>query len=246
MNIRIKTVVEFRMFNNFSIMKYNFIKNVIFILLFVSSLSFSYSQGYWQQSVEYDMDIDFNVETNQFTGIQTLKYSNNSPDTLNKIFYHLYFNAFQPGSMMDTRSRTIEDPDRRVGDRISKLNDSEIGFHKVSSLTQDGKSLEFQIEGTVLEVKLAEPILPGTTTVLNMSFQSQVPLQIRRSGRDNSEGIEYSMSQWYPKIAEYDERGWHAHPYIGREFYAPWGDFNVNITIDRNYILAGTGILQKP
>lgn len=227
-------------------MKYNFIKKVIFTLLFGCYASFGQAQNYWQQRVEYTMDIDFNVENHQFTGVQTLKYFNNSPDTLDKVFYHLYFNAFQPGSMMDTRSRTIEDPDGRVRDRISKLDDSEIGFHKVKSLTQDGKDLDFEVEGTVLEVVLADPILPGTSTVFDMTFESQVPEQIRRSGRYNAEGIDYSMAQWYPKMAEYDGRGWHTHPYVGREFYAPWGDFEVNLTIDKDYVVAATGTLQNP
>lgn len=220
-------------------------KKAFFTLLFVVLVSFSYSQEYWQQQVEYTMDIDFNTDNHQFTGSQTLNYFNNSPDTLTRVFYHLYFNAFQPNSMMDTRSRTIEDPDGRVGDRISKLNDSEIGYHKVLELTQDGNPVKYNVEGTLLEVTLAEPILPGSATVLNMNFQSQVPIQIRRSGRDNAEGIDYSMAQWYPKMAEYDERGWHTHPYVGREFYAPWGDFKVNLTIDKDYIVAATGILQN-
>ncbi|MEM7040429.1 MAG: M1 family peptidase, partial [Bacteroidota bacterium] len=75
-------------------------------------------RAYWQQQVNYVMDIDFDVEKNQFAGVQKLTYTNNSPDTLTRVFYHLYFNAFQPGSMMDVRSRTIPDPDSRVGDRI--------------------------------------------------------------------------------------------------------------------------------
>jgi len=78
-----------------------------------------------------------------------------------------------------------------------------------------------------------------------MNFKSQIPVQIRRSGRDNKEGISYSMAQWYPKIAAYDTRGWHAEPYVAREFYAPWGQFDVSITIDKNYVVAASGILEN-
>ncbi|NQZ77469.1 MAG: M1 family metallopeptidase [Ekhidna sp.] len=226
-------------------MKYNFIKKSIFILIFGCYAFSLMSQSYWQQRVDYQMAIDFNVDKHQFAGKQTLKYYNNSPDTLRKVFYHLYFNAFQPGSMMDTRSRSIEDPDGRVGDRISKLDNSEIGYHKIITLTQDDENVIFEIEGTVLEVTLSKPILPGSSTVLDMNFQSQVPIQIRRSGRNSAEGIDYSMAQWYPKIAEYDERGWHAHPYVAREFYAPWGDFDIKLTIDKKYVVAATGLLQN-
>ncbi len=227
-------------------MKYNFIKKPLLSILFVFSSLFGIGQDHWQQKVEYTMSIDFDVDSNQFEGKQELKYFNNSPDTLFRVFYHLYFNAFQPNSMMDVRSRTIEDPDGRVMDRISKLKDSEIGFHKVTSLIQDGSAVNYLVEGTVLEVSLNEPVLPGNSTTLNMTFQSQVPSQIRRTGRDNKEGIRYSMSQWFPKIAAYDHRGWHAHPYVAREFYAPFGSFDVSITIDKSYILAATGTLQNP
>lgn len=226
-------------------MKYNFIKIAFFLLIFVVTGHNLGAQTYWQQQVNYAMDIDFNVNNHQFTGVQNLKYTNNSPDTLYKVFYHLYFNAFQPESMMDVRSRTISDPDGRVMDRINKLDDSKIGYHKINSLKHNGSDVGYQIEGTVVEVTLASPIPPGGTATFDMEFESQVPLQIRRSGRNNAEGIDYSMSQWFPKLAEYDERGWHAHPYVGREFYAPWGNYEVNITIDKSYILAGTGVLQN-
>lgn len=200
---------------------------------------------YWQQEVAYEMEIEMKVESNQFEGKQKLKYTNHSADTLKKVFYHLYFNAFQPNSMMDVRSRTIEDPDRRVGSRIEALKEDEIGYQKVKKLKQDGKKLNYELSGTILEVELSEPILPGKSTTFEMDFEAQVPLQIRRSGRDNKEGIRFSMTQWYPKMVEYDYQGWHANPYVGREFHGVWGSFDVKIKIASDYILGGTGILQN-
>ena len=201
---------------------------------------------YWQQHVDYKMEIDMDVNTYQYKGKQTLVYTNNSPDVLNRVYYHLYFNAFQPGSEMDVRSRTIADPDRRVEDRISKLKPNEIGYIKVNSLKQNGKTLKHETVGTVLEVDLVKPIQPGESVTFNMDFDGQVPVQIRRSGRNNQEGVALSMAQWYPKLAEYDFEGWHAHPYIGREFHGVWGDFDVKLTIDKNYVVGGTGYLQNP
>ncbi len=212
-----------------------------FFLLLVSFNSYSY----WQQRVEYKIHIDFDHKSHQFLGEQNLKYFNNSNDTINKVYFHLYFNAFQPGSMMDVRSRSLPDPDRRVMDRISKLNKNEIGFHEIKKIEQDGKSLKNHIQGTVLEVELAYPLMPNKSTNFYLEYFSQVPVQIRRSGRNNKEGIDYSMAQWFPKIAEYDENGWHANPYIAREFYAPWGDFDVSISINKDYIVAATGILES-
>lgn len=200
---------------------------------------------YWQQYVHYQMDINMDVKSNRFDGKQTLTLVNNSPDTLNELFYHLYFNAFQPGSSMDEHSRNIADPDRRVGDRISKLNKSEIGFQHINHISIKAQKQTFEISETILKVFLSDYILPGDTCYIEMEFSAQVPIQIRRSGRDNAEGIDYSMSQWYPKLCVYDEEGWHPEPYISREFYGNFGEFDVNITIDKAYVVAGTGIPEN-
>ncbi len=218
--------------------------NLIFLIVF--GVGFSQNNtSYWQQKVDYKIAIDLDVETHQYKGIQELTYTNNSPDTLYRVFYHLYFNAFQPGSEMDIRSRNIKDSDKRVGDRISKLLPSEIGFIKPQRLTQDGVLLSFEIAGTILEVDLNTPILPNKSTVFTMDWDAQIPVQIRRSGRNNAEGVAYSMTQWFPKIAEYDFEGWHATPYIAREFHSVWGDYDVRIKLDENYIIGGTGYLQN-
>ncbi|MEM9679468.1 MAG: M1 family metallopeptidase [Bacteroidota bacterium] len=225
-------------------------KNVCLTILSLAFALFGYTQsntpypGYWQQHVDYKMEIDMDVETYQYQGVQNLVYTNNSPDVLNRVYYHLYFNAFQPGSEMDVRSRTIRDPDSRVRDRISKLKPDEIGYIKVNSLKQNGKAVSYETVGTVLEVQLTQPIQPGEKVTFEMDFDAQVPVQIRRSGRNNKEGVALSMTQWYPKLAEYDNEGWHADPYIAREFYGVWGDFDVKLTIDKDYVVGGTGYLQ--
>ena len=206
----------------------------------------------WQQRVKYTMNIDMDVNTNRFKGIQKLVYTNNSPDILNKLFYHLYFNAFQPNSSMDTRSRELgkilvngrQDWDGRVKDRISQLKDDEIGYQKIISLKLNGVDQPFKYHETILEVNLTKAIAPKSTVTLDMVFEAQVPLQVRRSGRDNpTTGVRYSMSQWYPKLSEYDYEGWHPTPYVAREFYGVWGDFDVTISIDKTYKIGGTGVL---
>jgi hypothetical protein len=168
------------------------------------------------------------------------------------LFYHLYFNAFQPGSSMDVRSQELgkittrnrQDWDDRVKDRISKLKDNEIGYQKIIALKINGVPQPFKYHETILDVNLTKPILPKTKVVIDMDFEAQVPLQIRRSGRDNpTTGVRYSMSQWYPKLCEYDYEGWHPTVYVAREFYGVWGDFDVTINIDKNYKLGGTGVL---
>ena len=203
------------------------------------------SQSNWQQNADYEMNVDIDVESYRFNGSQEILYTNNSPDTISKVYYHLYFNAFKPGSQMDVRSLNISDPDSRVKDRISKLEKNEEGDLTVFELKQDGKPIFFKQQETVLLARLNKVLLPGKKTKLTLLFKGVVPKQIRRSGRNNKDGVALSMTQWYPKLAEYDFEGWHPNPYIAREFHGVWGDYSVKITIDKNYILGGTGYLQN-
>ena len=222
-------------------------KKLIYSILLIACFNSYSGQHYWQQKIKYDMSIDFDHSTHQFSGLQKITYYNNSRENLSTLYMHLYYNAFQPGSMMDVRSRTIEDPDSRVRDRISTLSPSEIGFQKIKNVKDgNGNSLSFHEDGTILEIKLNKPLKSGKQIKLQVDFLAQVPVQIRRTGRYNKENVAYSMTQWYPKMCEFDKHGWHTNPYIGREFYGVWGDFKVSITIDSSFVLGGTGIIQNP
>lgn len=232
----------------------------IILLSFLSfGLNAAWAQNtpYWQQHADYKMEVAMDVKNYQYKGKQELVYTNNSPDTLRKVFYHLFPNAFQPGSEMDGRLHTIKDPDGRMviktkgadgkdvkQSRIETLKPNEIGFLKITNFKQDGVTAQTRVSGTTFEVTLAKPILPNSKSTFTLDFDGQVPVQIRRSGRNNSEGVELSMSQWYPKLAEFDFEGWHADPYIAREFHGVWGNFDVKITIDKEYTIGGSGYLQ--
>lgn len=225
---------------------------LVFLFAVVTTLTTLSAQNtaYWQQHVDYTMDVNMDVKTYQYTGTQKLVYTNNSPDVLNRVFYHLYYNAFQPGSEMDMRLQSIKDPDNRMMEngksRIASLSESEMGYLHVERLTQDGQAVSFVEEGTILVVDLAQPIPSGGKTTLEMTFKGQVPLQIRRAGRNSKEGVALSMSQWYPKLSEYDFEGWHPTPYIAREFHGVWGNFDVKLTLDKTYTVGGSGYLQNP
>ena len=236
-------------------MKKNLLLSIIFLCF---GNTFAQSNSYWQQHVDYKMDVVMDVKNYQYHGKQELMYTNNSQDTLKRVFYHLYYNAFQPGSEMDMRLQNIADPDARMTNkitangktikesRISKLKPNEIGFLKISNFKQDGVYAFAKEVGTILEVTLAKPLLPNSKTKFTLDFDGQVPVHIRRAGRNNIEGVEFSMAQWYPKMAEFDFEGWHADPYIAREFHGVWGNFDVNITINKAYVLGGSGYLQNP
>src|SRR6478736_6530537 len=142
----------------------------VFFSLSVGNL-LAQNSSYWQQQVKYKMDVKMDVKNYQYKGKQELVYTNNSADTLKKVYYHLYPNAFQPGSEMDARVQSLKDPDARMvskikvdgkdvkESRIKNLKPNEIGYLKISNFKQDGVSAVAKEVGTILEVTLNKPIL---------------------------------------------------------------------------------------
>ncbi|TRZ81703.1 MAG: M1 family peptidase [Sediminibacterium sp.] len=247
-------------------------KSILSVLAFICFANLSNAQAdRWQQRIDYKIKAALDVTTNIVKGTEELIYTNNSPDTLRKVYFHMYWNAFQPNSSMDIRSRELgknllnfkrgsitasnatmlgqeasQDWDRRVRDRIQKLAPTEIGYQRISQILINGKAQKLIEHETILEVQLTQAIAPKTSIKMNLQFEAQVPVQIRRSGRDNAEGVRYSMSQWYPKMVEYDYQGWNANAYIAREFYGVWGNYDVTLSLDKSYMVAATGVLQNP
>ncbi len=220
---------------------YNY-KFLFFALVFTLSIN---GQNSWQQNANYKIYIDLDVKKNTFKGSQEVLYTNNSPDTLNKVFFHLYFNAFRPESDMAERLNNGDDNNRRFDVNIKDLEPHEYGQLKVNNLKQDGLNIDSFVSDTILEVTLTNPILPGESSLFTMNFNGQIPITIRRAGRDSPMGVKYSMAQWYPKISEYDYEGWNTAPYTGREFHGVWGDFDVTIKIDKDFIVAASGYIQE-
>ena len=219
-------------------------KRILFFLIGLFVLHVGSAQ-YWQQAVDYTMEVALDTETALYNGTQKLVYTNNSPETINKVFYHLYFNAFKPGSEMAVRLKNAADKNRRFKISVDSLTQDQQGYLKVSGLTQDGVKLSPIDSETILEVPLNKPILPGESTTFELSFEGHVPDVIRRAGKNSSEGVAFSMAQWYPKMAEYDREGWNADPYTGREFHGVWGDFDVKITLNKKFVVAASGYLQN-
>jgi len=220
------------------------VKQTALTLIFAFLINIMNAQ-YWQQKVNYTMEVELDPSTAQYEGRQKLVYTNNSPETLHKVFYHLYFNAFKPGSEMAIRLKNAADRNRRFKVDLDTLSLQQQGFLKVNRLTQDGIEVSVVDSETILEVLLNKPLLPGESTVFELDFKGQVPDVIRRAGKNSSEGVAFSMAQWYPKMAEYDREGWNTDPYTGREFHGVWGDFDVKITLDKAYTVAASGYLQN-
>ena len=216
-----------------------------FVLSLLLVASFLSNAQYWQQAVDYTMEVSLDAETANYSGTQSLVYTNNSPETLYKVFYHLYFNAFQPGSEMAIRLKNSPDRNTRFKVDLDSLTKEQQGFLNVSNLTQNGMAVKTVNSETILEVLLNEPIPPGGSSTFKLEFEGHVPDVIRRAGKNSAEGVAFSMAQWYPKMAEYDLEGWNADPYTGREFHGVWGDFDVKITLDKEFMVAASGYLQN-
>ena len=218
---------------------------LFFIYSSLLSITTQVNSQYWQQYVDYTMSVTLDEKTSNYSGEQKLIYKNNSPETLHRVFYHLYFNAFQPGSEMAVQLKNSPDKNTRFDVNLDSITKDQQGFLKVENLTQDGALVKTIYSETILEVILNKPIEPGESSVFELSFKGHVPDVIRRAGKNSSEGVAFSMAQWYPKMAEYDREGWNADPYIGREFHGVWGNFDVKITLDKDFMVASSGYLQN-
>ena len=222
----------------------------LFFILF--SLLFSAQQNaYYQQFAKYKMDIDVDAANFTYQGKQTINYTNNSPDELKVVYFNLYWNAFKPGSMMDQRvAGQGKNGDSRLQkngiSRLASIPKEEEGAQNIHWIKQNGKNLKFEVQGTIMKVELNSPISAKSSTTFEMEWDAVIPMQIRRSGRNNREGIDMTVTQWYPKIAEYDYDGWATFDYVGREFHAPFADFDVSIKIDKNYVIGAGGTLENP
>lgn len=217
---------------------------LIFLLLVVCSVRATAIGNYWQQHVAYDIRVTLIDSIHTLDGTLSVVYKNNSPDTLREVYFHLYSNAFQPGSMMDERALDIHS--NPIRDHIHKLPESEWGKYWINSATVNGATTGVSITGTIMRVGLSKALAPGDSVTIAFPWREQIPRQIRRSGWMSREGVQYSMSQWYPKVCEYDLEGWHHQEYIAREFYGVWGDFKVEITLPSRFIVGSTGQCLNP
>ena len=225
-------------------LKYRIFRSTTLLFLLLTSYFILPAKAYWQQHVSYDIHATLIDSIHTLDGTLSVVYTNNSPDTLREVFFHLYANAFQPGSMMDERALEIHSAP--IFDRIHKLPESEWGKYWINTVQADNQSVQFEITGTIMRVALTKPLAPGASTTIAFPFREQIPKQIRRSGWMSADGVEYSMSQWYPKVCEYDFEGWHHQEYIAREFYGVWGDFNVELTLPSRFTIGATGECMNP
>lgn len=200
---------------------------------------------YWQQRADYDIEVRLNPTTHRVTGTETITYTNNAPQDLQRLWVQLDQNLFKP----DSRGARITPPDARFSGAF------EGGGYSIArvTLTRDGETVtpEYVIDDTRMRIALAEPLAAqGGTLKLNIEFSFTVPeYGADRMGRlDVEQGMVYEIAQWYPRMYVFDDvHGWNPLPYLGQgEYYTEFGDFEVDITVPRDFIVAATGTLLNP
>jgi hypothetical protein len=195
---------------------------------------------YWEQRASYDLHGTLDTTAKSLQGEMTLRYTNNSPDTLRYVWFQVEQNAFRNGSL----NSYVFPPDSRFGARNFEGGDAIDRFNEVGA---GGKktALKMRVEGTVMRVDLATPLAPGQTTTFDAAWHFNIPEHgADRMGRD---GALFELAQWYPRVCVYDDlRGWNSEPYLGQgEFYLEYGDYNLSVTVPAGYIVAATGALQN-
>ena len=203
-------------------------------------------QNYWQQRADYDIKATLDTAASRVSGTETITYTNNSPEELSHLWLQLDQNLFKEGSRgnyeYDSPRIRWRGAFRNGGDELSSI-----------VVIQNGvkEQAHFIINDTRMMIELSEPLpAHGGKVQLEISWSFVVPRYgSDRMGRfESSDGTVYEVAQWYPRMYVYDDvHGWNPLPYLGEgEFYLEYGDFNVQITAPRDYIVVGTGVLQNP
>lgn len=213
-------------------------KNLLWVFLFSSASLFA--QDYWQQEVNYKIDVRLNDENHSLAGFEEFEYINNSPNTLEKIYIHIWPNAYK-----DKNSALA---------RQQYKNGKQVLTYGPDEKKGNIDSLDFKVDGVkanwyyhhhedIAIVELPTPLSPGSKISISTPFKIKIPSgSISRLGHI---GQSYQITQWYPKPAVYDGEGWHHMPYLNQgEFYSEYGSFDVKITLPQNYIVGATGDLQ--
>jgi len=213
------------------------LRYLLTILLFLTAARLSHAQSYWQQKVDYTIEVSLNDIEHTLDGFVKMQYANNSPDTLAYIYIHCWPNAFKNdktafSDQLLANGRT----DFYFSDKSKKGYLNRLDFRVNGEAARMEDHPQFI---DVIKVVLPHPLPPGQTALITTPFHEQLPYNFSRGGHI---GNTYQVTQWYPKPAVYDRRGWHPMPYLDQgEFYSDFGDYDVRITVPKAYIVAATG-----
>jgi hypothetical protein len=197
--------------------------------------------SYFQQQVNYKIDVTLNDVSNTLDGAIKIEYVNNSPDTLHYIWFHLWPNAYK-NDKTDFSDQLLQNGRTDFyfsdNDKRGYINRLEFKVNGITARLEDHPQY-FDVAKLILPL----PLAPGQTINISTPFHEKIPFNFSRGGHV---GQTYQITQWYPKPAVYDNGGWHPIPYLDQgEFYSEFGNYDVQVTLPKNYIVAATGELQN-
>jgi len=217
------------------------VKNLTLLLLAVCLASLASAQSYWQQQTDYTIDVSLNEKEKTLDGFERIVYTNNSPDTLSFIWFHLWPNAYRndrtafSDQMLENGNTSFYFSNKEQRGYINRLD------FKVDGATAKMEDHPQHID--IVKLVLPKPLPPGAKVNITTPFHVKLPFNFSRGGYD---GESFQITQWYPKPAVYDKNGWHPMPYLDQgEYYSEFGSFDVRITVPKNYVVAATGELQN-
>ena len=222
--------------------KLNRLKKLLCLFIANCLLHIAYCQSpYWQQQVNYQIDVKLNDVDNSLDGSVKMDYYNNSPDTLHFIWIHLWPNAYK-NDRTAYSDQTLENGSTAFyfsdDDKRGYINRLDFKVNGITAKTEDHPQQQ-----DIVKLILPNPIAPKANAKIETPFHVKLPYEFSRGGH---KGQSYQITQWYPKPAVYDRKGWHPIPYLDQgEFYSEFGNYEVQISLPKNYVVAATGELQE-
>ncbi len=197
--------------------------------------------AYWQQKTDYRIEVSLDDKAKTLDGFLQLTYTNNSPDTLHYIWFHLWPNAYK-----NDRTAFSDQLLENGNTAFYFTDDKNKGYINRLDFRQSQNALRVEDHPEyidVVKVLLEEPLRPGSSTVITTPFHVKMPFRFSRSGYTKDD---IAVTQWYPKPAVYDSSGWHPMPYLDQgEFYSEFGDYDVTIKVPQGYKVAATGVKKE-
>ncbi len=219
----------------------NFYKLLIISFLCIAFNEIAAQKNYFQQQADYKIAVTLDDEKHFLRGQWTMKYQNNSPDTLKFIYLHLYPNAYKNRNTALGRQLTA---DGNLGWYFEK--EEARGYIDSLEFKADNQKLNWQFKDgfiDIAKVELATPLAPNQSVEISSPMRLKIPKSVSRLGHVEQS---YQITQWYPKPAVYDREGWHEMPYLNQgEFYSEYGSFEVSLTLPENYVVGASGDLQN-
>ncbi|RYU79738.1 M1 family metallopeptidase [Hymenobacter persicinus] len=198
--------------------------------------------GYWQQEANYSIDVTLDDQQQLLTGTEEIQYTNHSPDQLTFVWFHLWPNAYKNNSTAFAKQQL-----RNGKRKFQFAKPEQRGFIDQLDFKVNGQPAQLSYDPQnpdIAKLILPQPLAPGAKATITTPFRVKIPDSFSRFGHV---GQSYQISQWYPKPAVYDQKGWHPMPYLDQgEFYSEFGSFDVRITLPANYTVGATGVLQNP